>query len=581
MDISTLEKIIETLPQTDNKTEKVILQARKKHLRSYIGWIKEEDTLLRELYTTGFSISKISELLKRSLAAIQNRIKFLNIENYSDDEKELNKTNNIQERLEYSSSSTIVKQVIKYWRNSLADAEKIGFPIEKMKSAIKFSWEIFSNGKLPQKSIDKFFEDAENKLKEKYKKKSKYRKEVKEKEIYIDKILVIIAPYTSIKNYNSGKKINEENNTNKIFPLWIAATLKRDGELIPCEENIFPWIDRRCLTPNEGINNSIAFPIIGDVAQVDSFYVKNENLFCQENITWKKIFSFGEDLFNSILDNKEDNFFQQHYLLLKEGYIFPIGELFLDAIKNIISTYDQYIYSKNKKIPTLLKQFCSLTDKEHVTDKKPEEILILNKFHLGQMQNIYPLSLTQRISLSYFFDEANNEIFTIHGPPGTGKTSLLSSIIATKWISAAIQKLPPPIIVAASTNNRAVTNILKSFSKMEGSDKKNTDIRWLPEFTSYGLYLASSRKAESAKEENYLYRLREKGSGTVEVFYSETYRESAKVYFLEKFNTYYKKTEKNILNCQNFIYEQLLEKQTLAVGQGSDEGARPIVPGRP
>jgi hypothetical protein len=39
------------------------------------------------------------------------------------------------------------------------------------------------------------------------------------------------------------------------------------------------------------------------------------------------------------------------------------------------------------------------------------------------------------------------------------------SIIATQWARAALEKAEPPVIIATSTNNQAVTNIIEAFGK--------------------------------------------------------------------------------------------------------------------
>ena len=53
----------------------------------------------------------------------------------------------------------------------------------------------------------------------------------------------------------------------------------------------------------------------------------------------------------------------------------------------------------------------------------------------------------------------------VDGPPGTGKTTLLHSVIASLWVNAALQRVEPPVIVVSSTNNQAVTNVLDSLEQ--------------------------------------------------------------------------------------------------------------------
>ena len=108
------------------------------------------------------------------------------------------------------------------------------------------------------------------------------------------------------------------------------------------------------------------------------------------------------------------------------------------------------------------------------------------KSHLGSFNKAFSLSPTQREALYHFFLSPDNSVLAVSGPPGTGKTTLLHSVMASLWLKAAIKGESPPVIVASSTNNQAVTNIIDSLSTIDEIE------RWLP-IPSYGLYLVNTQ----------------------------------------------------------------------------------------
>lgn len=93
----------------------------------------------------------------------------------------------------------------------------------------------------------------------------------------------------------------------------------------------------------------------------------------------------------------------------------------------------------------------------------PPDALESMETHAGQMNNRYPLSPSQREALDHFRTLRTGEILAVSGPPGTGKTTLLQSVVADLMVSHALKKQPAPLIVASSTNNQAITNIIRSF----------------------------------------------------------------------------------------------------------------------
>ena len=120
---------------------------------------------------------------------------------------------------------------------------------------------------------------------------------------------------------------------------------------------------------------------------------------------------------------------------------------------------------------------------------------------LGHSNPNFPLSEHQRQVLTYLDASAPGEVIAVNGPPGTGKTTLLLSAVASSWIRAALKGEHPPVIVAASTNNQAVTNIIDAFGKDFAHGEGPLQVDGCPISRASESSLAShSRKLEAAKK---------------------------------------------------------------------------------
>lgn len=102
-------------------------------------------------------------------------------------------------------------------------------------------------------------------------------------------------------------------------------------------------------------------------------------------------------------------------------------------------------------------------------DKSPVEPLLASNAmfteRLGHSGDKFPLAVAQRDALSHYLTQQPGDILAVNGPPGTGKPH---------WCfyhchggrGRRLTKLEPPVVIATSTNNRAVTNIIEAFGKI-------------------------------------------------------------------------------------------------------------------
>lgn len=371
-----------------------------------------------------------------------------------------------------------------YWRNSLADAESGKGAFER-KDADKFTqWMDITTGLLDEAIVCAFFEGEEESVKT---------------------VEVLLRPKAWFRLIQHGKE-RTAGAPGIVTPLVTFALLNREGFLFPTAPTTIP---RDLLEPLPKGTFSI-----GEMAQYDryktthnstTFSVDDEQECRAENEEqrakryekhhqqWKMYLTEINDLLKSVAEkwiSTGDQYEPAGY-----GYVIKANQPG-GASRHILSLYDHLLMCK-KDVP-LLARFAS-------TENPPvDPLLTANaKFseRLGHSGDEFPLAVAQRDALSHYLTQQPGDILAVNGPPGTGKTTLVLSIIATEWARAALNKTEPPVVIATSTNNQAVTNIIEAFGKDFSTGSGAMAGRWLPELKSYGAYFPSqSRKAESAKK---------------------------------------------------------------------------------
>ncbi|MGH8049688.1 MAG: AAA domain-containing protein [Burkholderiales bacterium] len=126
----------------------------------------------------------------------------------------------------------------------------------------------------------------------------------------------------------------------------------------------------------------------------------------------------------------------------------------------------------------------------------------------------FGLERSQRVAATALTAIPSGQILAINGPPGTGKTSFLRAVIATCWVDAALRGKEPPILLATAATNKAVTNIIESFSAIPGPAlKPEWASRWLPGLPSYGWFFPAGSKKDEDLAAYMLLRRPQYGSG--------------------------------------------------------------------
>lgn len=337
---------------------------------------------------------------------------------------------------------------------------------------------------------------------------------------------VIIALKTIVTEFLGGG--NESDVLDEMTSiLFLPARLYSSGNLRVTDER-YPWIPREYLEPM--IDEQIAIGTIQDYD--DYFQVTTDERNQIDN--WDKYLLYAKNLYKAVTRSKFSSDFIQHKGIKTDGkfYIFEddtinstthLKQLYNDLLENV----EPKLYSKitSGKIET------SRCIKDKICKEKME-------FHSGQMGGEYPLSPSQREAISCFQDIEEGEILAVNGPPGTGKTTLLQTIVANMYVNAALSQNDAPIIVATSTNNQAVTNIMESFAKINPIGINNLEQRWVSGVNNFAIYFPSQGKIAEAKKNGYQYATIQ-GGGFIEDVETEENRRQSREGLISEYEKYF------------------------------------------
>ena len=393
-----------------------------------------------------------------------------------------------------------------YWRNSLADSN-------------------FSIGGISEKDTKAFTICGDQFMQSGHIDKTKTEKLFKDEPVDCNTIEIVIRPIVYRKQVNHTIS-HSQDTPDYVIPLVTDALLTRNGRCYPKQNGTH--ISRDILEPlvkgsfSIGLVNELDdYLTINTLSGINYTNDKEDNELSDNeyNDYWCKYREDIESLLNHVA--KEWLKDTQSFKRIHDSYIIKKNAI-KDIFKNILPVYDKLRIS-SENIPLF----------ENITAKLPtpkEPCLSSNSLfskRLAHASEQFPLATAQCDALIHLLNAKNGETLAVNGPPGTGKTTMLLSVVASLWAKHALEKDNPPVIVAASTNNQAVTNILDAFEKGFSKGDEPFGGRWLPNVKSFGAYFPSITKAEKAAE-----------SYQTESFYETVenpkYFKGAKSYYIKK-----------------------------------------------
>ncbi|SQD76795.1 AAA domain-containing protein [Moritella yayanosii] len=336
-----------------------------------------------------------------------------------------------------------------------------------------------------------------------------------------------------------------------IRTLWV----NREGLLFPAGPVTVP---RDLLTPLE-----VSQFTLGTVDSLDEFLTKSklttltdeevadkiddEKLLQQES-NWQLYVKHCGDLYQYVC-NKTNSDSALASCYIQPEYSFVVkSEQSTGMSTKILELYDSIIAKKPEL--ALFKSYASRQICDFDDCIKPEKSTYLRN---GHSSNLYALADAQRDALTHALCMQDGDILAVNGPPGTGKTTYVLSVVASMWVDAALKQTNAPVIFAASTNNQAVTNIIDAFGKDFSEGEGPLSGRWLPDINSYGAYFPSRSRQDEAQKKFQTKTFFE----SVE---DSDYLEQAEHFFLEKAKQV--SDAGSVEDIRHFLHSQLTFKQS-------------------
>jgi len=433
------------------------------------------------------------------------------------------------------------KKWLKYWKKSLSDSLKADIDIDKLQHFEIENFKMENQIIFEIEKVNKLIDFEESRIN---KKKGIANKE-SENWVSLNNLQIAISP---LKIKPTTENLVMLKDKKPKFPFWFFAQIDRNGKLqIP--EETFPVFQRKYLEPLADERTEFIF---GSLENID----KATAIGKEEYTNYFDYIQHLKDVFKKAINQEIESYSVEGYETLNNAIILLPDED-INAAIGIIQLYEKIL--KERNTPELLKSFISLKNENTKTPLSVPELINYNALHLGQMGFDFPISISQRKSL-YTYLQSNEKVFAVNGPPGTGKTTLLQSIVANKFVESAIIGINAPIILACSTNNQAVTNIIDSFSK-SNTKRGKLQGRWLPEIEGYATYLPANGKTEAElKGINYK---KQNGEGLFDQVENYDYLQKAKSFFVDKSVQYFGTQVLNINDSTQKLQKEIIEIQSI------------------
>lgn len=435
------------------------------------------------------------------------------------------------------------KKWLSYWKKCLSDSLKSDIDLEKTNHFEIGDFDINSLHIKQIEKVNKLIDFEESRLNRK--------KGIISKDSAnwssLDRVQVLIAPLKLVPIPENLVYFKDKVSKS---PFMYYVIVDRKGNLLVPEET-FPVFQRKYLEPLADERTEFIFSSVEKVDEAMALGMEKYGNFYE-------YINYVKSVFIKAINQTVSSYEVDGYHTVNNGIVLLPDED-INAAIGIIHLYEKIL--KSESVSPLLVSFIDLDNKISAKPLEVADLLNANELHLGQMSFEFPLSISQRKGL-YTLLKDDSKVFAVNGPPGTGKTTLLQSVVANKIVESALKGQEPALILACSTNNQAVTNIIDSFSKSITRDGKLQG-RWLPEIDGYATYLpANSKDKSELKGINYK---KQNGEGLFNKIENNSYVLKAKTHFIQKASEFIGEGVYNIHDINNKLQKEIIHGKSILV----------------
>ncbi|MGA3039082.1 MAG: DEAD/DEAH box helicase [Vulcanimicrobiaceae bacterium] len=361
--------------------------------------------------------------------------------------------------------------LLQYWRYCLIDDAMSGISFERVGQSPTIDFQSITKGRLDPQTADKIRSPA-----------SSDEKRMTEQSNAIE---VAVGLGRISAKYQNGARLSP---LEVVVPLWIPASLSELGVLRPSERR-HPFIARAILEPSP---MSVA---VGTLEDADAYY-QTHVPEQQWTKSWTACLQWALGLWSSVVGCDFSTYVPDDFHFERHAYVLPNEATDVTKLVEVLDLARER--AKRGETPALLQSI--------VRPQPSTKLDTASGVRHGGHYGPHPLTDDQRVALEHFLRTPPGALQAINGPPGTGKTTLLRSVIASAVVEAIGSakdtfSVEPPIIVVTSTNNNAVTNVLNSFADIV-EEPTPFGKRWIDGIGGYGAFLASKDAAKRAERSN-------------------------------------------------------------------------------